>query len=107
MATRRIATNEKTHLDQDDIKNEPRSNISPEVPSSVIAKLLAFTAAMIVAPLSSYFLSINKLFGGNSTYAGAFAAFIANMVLIGYVIVAFRDDQQEREADEAEKKKSR
>ncbi len=33
MATRRTAASEKTHLDQDEIRAEPKSNITPAVPS--------------------------------------------------------------------------
>lgn len=36
MATqRRINTTEKTHLDQDEVRLEPKSNITPAVPSFV------------------------------------------------------------------------
>ncbi|KAK2801382.1 hypothetical protein FQN50_007767 [Emmonsiellopsis sp. PD_5] len=81
------------------------ANSAPAVPSDVLLKLLLFTAAMICAPLGVYFASVNTLFKGNSTYAGASAALTANLVLIGYVVVAMREDRAEREGEEEERKR--
>lgn len=90
----RITTTEKTHLDRDDLQNEPASNISPAVPgyvavapststrwggtdpmansksSSVIAKLLGFTLAMITFPIGSYFLTVDMVFRGACSASG-------------------------------------
>ncbi|KAK0655674.1 vacuolar ATPase assembly integral membrane protein VMA21 [Cercophora newfieldiana] len=109
MATRRIISQEKSLLEKDDrIGSSPaageKSNIAPAVPTAVIMKLLAFTFAMIVVPIGSYFATVHTLFKGNSTYAGALAAIMANMVLIGYIVVAMNEDQSEQEAVKDTKK---
>lgn len=64
--------------------------------SSVIKTLLAFTAAMVVIPIGSYFVTVNTIFRGNSTFAGGFAALMANVVLVGYIVVAWKEDQQDQ-----------
>ncbi|KAK4659371.1 vacuolar ATPase assembly integral membrane protein vma21 [Podospora pseudocomata] len=110
MATRRIISQEKTLLDQPDpntlSSSSPaqKSNITPAVPSAVIFKLLAFTLAMMVVPIGSYFATVNTLFKGNSTYAGGLAAIMANVVLIGYVLVAMAEDQSDRLEEEKKQK---
>ncbi|KAI0136147.1 hypothetical protein F4776DRAFT_654902 [Hypoxylon sp. NC0597] len=103
MATRRIISTEKTILDKDDddvsagVAGQQQSNsTAPAVPIDVIIKLLAFTFGMVVIPIGSYFLTVNTIFRGNSTYAGALAAIMANVVLVGYVVVAMNEDQSEQ-----------
>jgi len=60
---------------------------------------------MIVVPIGSYFVTVNVVFRGNTSYAGGFAAVMANVVLIGYIIVAMKEDQSERiEAEQNSKK---
>jgi len=63
----------------------------------VIFKLLGFTLAMIAAPIGTYFASVNTVFKGNATYAGATAAVMANVVLIAYVLEAMREDKGEEQ----------
>ncbi|TID16465.1 vacuolar atpase assembly integral membrane protein vma21 [Venturia nashicola] len=107
MATRRNVRTDQTSAEKDPhAPADGPSDIRPAVESSVIYKLLAFTFAMVVFPISSYFLTVDTIFKGKSSYAGGFAAIIANVVLIGYVIVAMKEDQSDRlEAEAAAKKK--
>lgn len=64
---------------------------------------------MFAAPLTAYYFSRDRVFGGNPTYAGGFAALIANVVLVGYVIAAFLEDQGDvsasKQREEAKKDK--
>ncbi|KAL9614664.1 MAG: hypothetical protein Q9167_000869 [Letrouitia subvulpina] len=103
MTSRRIVSEGKDPLEGKDSVDptsgaSERSNIAPAVSTSVILKLLGFTAAMIAGPIGVYFLSVNILFHGNATLAGAAAAFTANIVLIAYIIVAMKEDQSEKTA---------
>jgi vacuolar ATPase assembly integral membrane protein VMA21 len=80
------------------------SDIRPAVPSSVIAKLLFFTLALVTVPLGTYFLTVKSIFKGNSTYAGALAAVMANVVLVGYLIVAIQEDQSDQKEEEEKRR---
>jgi hypothetical protein len=51
------------------------------------------------------FANLCSFYKGNSTYAGALAAIMANVVLVGYVIVAMKEDQSDRLAEEKKKDK--
>ena len=94
--------------------------------SDVIFKLLGFTLAMVTAPIGMYFLTVKTIFSGelsvplviihlwqllmpektgNSTFAGATAAITANVVLIAYIVVAWREDQGEKAVETKEKEK--
>ena len=44
---------------------------------------------------------------GSSTAAGATAAVVANIVLVAYVIVAYKEDQSERLEAEAKERKGK
>ncbi|ODQ63337.1 vacuolar ATPase assembly integral membrane protein VMA21 [Nadsonia fulvescens var. elongata DSM 6958] len=73
-----------------------------QIPRSVVQKLVIFTAGMIITPILSFFLT-QYLFNASSIVSGGIAAFVANLVLIGYIVVAFMEEQAE---DATESKKS-
>lgn len=64
----------------------------PDPARHVYWKLGLFSAALFAAPLSAYFLSVDRLFSGNANYAGGLAALVVNVVLVAYVITAFLED---------------
>ncbi|PYH47928.1 vacuolar ATPase assembly integral membrane protein VMA21 [Aspergillus saccharolyticus JOP 1030-1] len=80
------------------------SDVTPAVPTNVIMKLLGFSAAMVVAPIGIYFVTVDYV-GGSATVGGIVAAIMANIVLFTYIYVAWKDDQAEREADAKHKEK--
>ncbi|EXJ88256.1 hypothetical protein A1O1_05186 [Capronia coronata CBS 617.96] len=98
MATRRNIPSEKiiSEAQGGPPSSSQFSDTSPAVPAAVIYKLLGFTMAMLCIPIGSYFMSVNVVFGGNATYAGALAAIMANVVLVAYIIVAMKEDQSDR-----------
>ncbi|SLM40061.1 vacuolar atpase assembly integral membrane protein vma21 [Lasallia pustulata] len=110
MTSRRIIASERNVLQKDGRDDfrpgaSKKSDITPAVPAAVIYKLLGFTAAMVAGPIGTYFLTLNWVFRGNSTFAGATAAIMANVVLVAYVIVAMKEDQSEKMAADEKAKK--
>ncbi|ORZ13222.1 hypothetical protein BCR42DRAFT_419429, partial [Absidia repens] len=78
-----------------------KTNVStrPSISKSVIFKLLGFSALLFIAPIATYFYSLDTVFGGNNTYAAGAAALVANLVVIGYILVAMVEDMNSGKVD--------
>ncbi|KAG0224427.1 hypothetical protein B0O80DRAFT_282146 [Mortierella sp. GBAus27b] len=82
----------------------PHSPRTTNVATSTLVKLAFFTIAMIFFPIGTYFITVDRYFEGNATYAGISAAVMANVVLIGYVIAAILEDNQSHRPTDSIKK---
>ncbi|OAD70023.1 hypothetical protein PHYBLDRAFT_94991, partial [Phycomyces blakesleeanus NRRL 1555(-)] len=69
-----------------------QTNGRPSVSAVVMTKLIGFSLAMFILPIMTFYTTVDRIFGGNTTYAAGSAAVVANVVLIGYIIVAFMED---------------
>ncbi|EIW82405.1 hypothetical protein CONPUDRAFT_54999, partial [Coniophora puteana RWD-64-598 SS2] len=79
---------------------------------STLIKLVIFSVSLAVLPLSSYFLSQKYVWAGAFFYAAITAIFMANAVLVAYIISSVLEDQQsapplKAAATELESKKQR
>ncbi|KAK4333705.1 Vacuolar ATPase assembly integral membrane protein VMA21 [Rhodotorula toruloides] len=78
-----------------------------EVYRSVVTKLAIFTLAMVLLPIGTYYLTRDFLFGPqNLTYPAIAAVTVANLILVGFVYVAFREDQVEQDREREEKRRA-
>ncbi|QLG71572.1 hypothetical protein HG535_0B06160 [Zygotorulaspora mrakii] len=74
-----------------------------EIPKSVIQKLIFFTVAMVIFPLSTFFVMHN--YTNNNILSGGLAAGAANLVLIGYIVAAFLEDSDSSPKKDGKKEK--
>ncbi|KAF8313250.1 hypothetical protein DL93DRAFT_2167958 [Clavulina sp. PMI_390] len=74
-------------------KVAPMKAIDKAASSGAMFKLLAFSIALAVVPISSYFVSLNRFWDGNNTYAAITAVISANVVLVSYIILSVLEDQ--------------
>ena len=64
----------------------------------VTMKLFRYSAAMIIAPIATFFFLFHVVFEADSTklgYAGIGAVFVANIVIAAYVIMAFNEKDED------------
>jgi len=59
----------------------------------IILKLVFFSIAMILLPISSYFLVDQRIFT-NSIYSVITSVVVAHILLIGYIVAAYREEKE-------------
>ncbi|KAI9574562.1 hypothetical protein HD554DRAFT_59569 [Boletus coccyginus] len=68
-----------------------------------LIKLLLFAVTLAILPISSYFISLRYMWGGNHNYAAITAVCAANIVLAAYIVTSLLEDRKSLEESETEK----
>ncbi|KAG6378836.1 hypothetical protein JVT61DRAFT_13116 [Boletus reticuloceps] len=68
-----------------------------------LIKLLLFAATLAILPISSYFISLRYMWGGNHTYAAITAVVAANLVLVVYIVTSILEDRMSLEEAKGKK----
>jgi uncharacterized membrane protein len=71
---------------------------SANITRSVVIKLIIFAFGVALVPILVYFYSLDY-FEGSSTKSAISAAITANLILFGYIFVAYLEDQPKEKRD--------
>ncbi|KAF3938431.1 hypothetical protein ABW19_dt0202012 [Dactylella cylindrospora] len=81
-----------------------KANPGAPIPAHVLYKLFGFTVAMLFGPLGCYYITVNYLFPGSTVLGASIAAVVANIVLVGFVFVAMKEDDEDKDKDKEKEK---
>ncbi|KAL0070860.1 vacuolar ATPase assembly integral membrane protein vma21 [Marasmius tenuissimus] len=81
--------------------------VADAAPGGTLVKLIIFSICLGIAPLGSYYASLNYIWNGNATFAAITAVVAANVVLITYIILSLLEDKSAPVQRKTETKKQR
>ncbi|KAI1796282.1 hypothetical protein LXA43DRAFT_1178269 [Ganoderma leucocontextum] len=67
-----------------------------EQQGGVLVKLIIFALSLGILPISSYFLSRDYLWDGNTIFAAITAIVAANVVLVAYIVESLREEARHK-----------
>ncbi|KAI9593064.1 hypothetical protein BDF19DRAFT_449347, partial [Syncephalis fuscata] len=68
--------------------------VGPSVTGATLAKLAVFVVGLAIGPIATFYFS-QDYFNGNITHSAIASIIVANVVVLGYVAVAFLEDRAE------------
>ncbi|KAJ2707360.1 vacuolar ATPase assembly integral membrane protein vma21 [Coemansia sp. IMI 203386] len=89
--------------DDDEETGQQEALVTPNIPSNVVAKLVSFSALLLVAPILCYFVSLKYIFVGATASSAIVAVIAANLVLAAFVYSAWNEELDDRQSESKNK----